>query len=433
LSAAIDARVTQGLHFEGENKVVFTDPWFRYFNDYYHLPEPHLFHFSDVLQRAVSQSEVMEGIKLTQTAAGRAEASKILEGSGPIVALQPLSSDTRKDLPLQSTVAAVSSYCGLHNKEVLLLGAPSERDQLEIWSKAFTEQSVAVRMGTSTLEGALSLIDQSEMLITTDTAVKHLACATATPILEIALGSADWRKTGLYCEGRLIAAPTTSCYPCPHSEACSRSRRDCALEWDSKVLAQVIQHFSEGQWQKLESIANQENQRLQLLRTHQSVAGYWVAQSLAATQEELVLQYVEKSSWKMRLDHGQEISGKTGDESQKIRTEFLGHPFQRGKDLDWDTKALQEMVYQEEQGAGHLASRLRQLGARYRGLKRLGESLALEKFAEYQHLRLSEEEDPNLGFVGLRRAQNQIQSLKERTEIRTQLLRSINCQNMEKT
>lgn len=79
------------------------------------------------------------------------------------------------------------------------------------------------------------------MLVTLDTAIKHLATWTGTPIVEIALGSSNPNETGAYQEGALILKPQVPCAPCRHSSSCSQSSFVCQEDLSVNSVFAAIQ------------------------------------------------------------------------------------------------------------------------------------------------------------------------------------------------
>ena len=58
----------------------------------------------------------------------------------------------------------------------------------------------------------------------------HLAAQQGVPVLEIAIGSADYFKTGPYSECFRVIQSQVSCYPCQHSQSCFQPTHFCAHE-----------------------------------------------------------------------------------------------------------------------------------------------------------------------------------------------------------
>ncbi|MCK6597440.1 MAG: glycosyltransferase family 9 protein [Bdellovibrionaceae bacterium] len=71
------------------------------------------------------------------------------------------------------------------------------------------------------------LLEESNLLVTLDTSIKHLAVYSRTPTLEISVGSSHPKKTSGYQEGNFILSSNSECRPCSHHSACQFERNLC--------------------------------------------------------------------------------------------------------------------------------------------------------------------------------------------------------------
>lgn len=89
---------------------------------------------------------------------------------------------------------------------------------------------------------AYELLKQARLLVTLDTAIKHLASWTATPTLELSIGSSHPFKTAAFQAGNYIISAEMNCRPCQHSLVCPHHRNLCQ---DSIVEKKIVTFVSE--------------------------------------------------------------------------------------------------------------------------------------------------------------------------------------------
>jgi hypothetical protein len=99
----IDAKKRLGLCFDTSGRAAFGSSWFRYLNNQVDLEASEVFHFTDVFRFALelgSDADSWVNTKcLSESEAGRAEAAQALLSFSdlPILAVQPLTSDSKKE------------------------------------------------------------------------------------------------------------------------------------------------------------------------------------------------------------------------------------------------------------------------------------------------------------------------------------------------
>ncbi len=86
---------------------------------------------------------------------------------------------------------------------------------------------------------AYELLKQARLLVTLDTAVKHLAAWTATPTLELSIGSSHPFKTAAFQAGNYIISAEMNCRPCQHSLDCLFHRNLC----QDAIIEKKIENF----------------------------------------------------------------------------------------------------------------------------------------------------------------------------------------------
>lgn len=107
--------------------------------------------------------------------------------------------------------------------DLKMICAPFERKSLEPFSRAANVDLLAVG-----LKEAYSLINNADYFITLDTSTKHLANDARCKVIELCLGSADFRKQPIYRAGSIILSPIDDCYPCSPKSFCHKAQRSCA-------------------------------------------------------------------------------------------------------------------------------------------------------------------------------------------------------------
>jgi hypothetical protein len=85
----------------------------------------------------------------------------------------------------------------------------------------------------------VSLLEETDLLVTGDTSIKHLASAGTTRVIELIVGSADAYRTGSWKSGDFIVSSREACAPCGHSEACHRTSHACATSISVEALANL--------------------------------------------------------------------------------------------------------------------------------------------------------------------------------------------------
>jgi ADP-heptose:LPS heptosyltransferase len=217
-----------GLVSEGENFLGVETEWQKYFNCYGGAGGKTLFHMNEMLA-------AISGLELCSP---RQTVHKV--ETNPLIVFQPLTSDHKKNWSLRSWKSLMHATEALYPKSrVRILGAPFERQILE---SIFTKDKIEIL----NLSAAAELLSKANMLVTGDTAIKHLAALKSTPILEISLGSADAHKNGAYLSGVFTLSAKLSCMPCAHSMACHQPSQLCAESLMVDDICEAMQMVLSG-------------------------------------------------------------------------------------------------------------------------------------------------------------------------------------------
>ena len=103
------------------------------------------------------------------------------------------------------------------------------------------------RLNPCSLSQDFEKISAADFFVTLDTSTKHLANGTKTQVIELCLGSASFRKQGIYKSGALILAPRTECFPCEHKQNCTKVVRECAQDIEVEDVLAALSYFKTGQ------------------------------------------------------------------------------------------------------------------------------------------------------------------------------------------
>lgn len=253
LCGLIHAGDKHGLVFDGTGAVSFGDPWFRFLNSQVDIDSGHAINHADIFLGAAAgwssaPNRTFFDSLLTETDRGREECKTLLRGAladGPRIAIQLSTSDPQKewgDARFQELLHRLSAR---HQRlSVFVLGAPTEVKRIRMFCEDMQATDGAHEIATIpaivSLEGAVSLLEECEILVTGDTSIKHLGAATSIPVVELSLGSADVFRTGSWKAGDVIVSSKEPCAPCGHSEHCHRPSHLCAEGVPPELIAELV-------------------------------------------------------------------------------------------------------------------------------------------------------------------------------------------------
>lgn len=208
-----------GVHFNNDRNVETKADWDLLFNAV--LPELKYspIHFIDCFHKMSGTKLEKEGVKINTNPTYNEEAfnnisslRKSLSQDGSvskIIGIQLCTSDTSKDIPLNTLHELITLFMDQKVFIPLLLIAPNdhERKIAEEFNKYHKNEVIVVEADLTALASVLLNID---LLITPDTAIKHLADLTDTPVIEVSLGHAPFLKQGTYSKDGLILTDVIS-------------------------------------------------------------------------------------------------------------------------------------------------------------------------------------------------------------------------------
>lgn len=206
-----------GVHYNNNRNIVTQNEWELMFNDVLPVVKYAPLHFVDCYHKMTGATLVKEGPKLNTNASYNETAFNNInavrrehgEVNSKIIGIQLKTADLAKDIPentLHDLVKLIKK-----NAEMIpfLLIAPNddERRAAVEFNKTHNDELVVVEADLQAIASVLMNID---LLVTPDTAIKHIADLTDTPVLEISLGHAPFLKQGSYSKDALILTDVIS-------------------------------------------------------------------------------------------------------------------------------------------------------------------------------------------------------------------------------
>lgn len=308
-----------GLSFDRRGHAHFHSPWFRYLNDHT-SPGEDVFHHTDIFANACSLDLTQDQHFFSETSKGQREWES-LKIEKPFVAIQALTSDIKKNWGLEAWQKTIDSVITRMDRDIVLLGAPFERAQLEKLKSNLNLNRV--HLGVVSLEGALSVLNHADLLITGDTSITHLASGARCKVLELSLGSSDLHRTGIYRSGNLILQPRLKCAPCPHSGACSQPTHACAQQLDPEIVSEIAQYFLTDAWNEMSTKAQKVSAKTQIFKSRILSTGFWVAEELSQTEPlKIIDSILDRSTLKLAFNNSSEQIVTFGSEGVRLKNEI---------------------------------------------------------------------------------------------------------------
>lgn len=442
ICALIPAESRVGLTINAAGQPQFSSPWFKYLNDVVGAGAELIFHYSDIFCRGLSLGYQQRDYVFIETPQGKLEAENFFRSagfkSGPKIVIQSQTSDVKKNWGhrnWQEMIRHILLF--VPEAQIILLGAPSEVPCLQDIKSGLETSAHSIDIAILSLEGAFSLLQVCDLLVTGDTSIKHLASASRASILEISLGSSDIRKTGVYKENSLIIKSHERCAPCEHSKPCHREKSFCALSLKPEAIALAAIKFLQKDWTALKTLAEEYSDQMEFYRTAKLALGCWHADNLLTDQfHEKVSSYLDRSAWQFFLEneHVQPL-GAYGMEGLKLRTQV--ETFFQQEESENLRNAIDRMENEILQNEKRLEKILVEVGRRMRSVgvfssvdfldENLKEEIrAVESKLGLGHL-LTEKMniDRSTGLYRARQLQGSLNDVVDHQKIKLKLLRSL--------
>jgi ADP-heptose:LPS heptosyltransferase len=279
LAQMITAKAKKGLVADGTRFLPFENQWLRHFNERFSSRDGSPFHYVELLAHSFHLTSLAPPAKTHD---------------GKRVLIQPLTSDVKKNWGLTAWSAVMH---GLRHArpdlDIRVLGAPFEKEAL---LKFFDADDLEI----ADLAKVSELLKTTSLVLSGDTSIKHLAAATGTPVLELALGSAAPEKTGAYMSNAVILHAAIDCAPCTHSSPCRRLSHLCGESLPARlVLLSVLKMLDH----KTDDIADlfTESPKIKVYRSHLLASSGWILQDQKLSPEEFIADLFEKNVWGLAL------------------------------------------------------------------------------------------------------------------------------------
>ena len=205
-----------GTCFNSSGVIQFNNFWSMYLNEYLTHESTSPIHLStlyhQMCQRKISTSgnKIKVNFELTSESLANFELFKSnLINKNPntkLVALQAKSAKQSKELSSSNLIHIAELISRSHEFALIILSSPDEHEielTREIEQKC--QHSQTLRLVCS-LEEASHILMNVDVLITPDTAMKHLADLVDCPSIEISLGESDFTKYSSTLDGSLIVS-----------------------------------------------------------------------------------------------------------------------------------------------------------------------------------------------------------------------------------
>ncbi|MCE3009258.1 MAG: glycosyltransferase family 9 protein [Proteobacteria bacterium] len=201
---------TYGLGGDSENI------WSSVLNETTHPVRSQLFQINDLIAFSTGLGQVIS--------------KNVRPFQGKKILIQPLTSDVKKNWGL-ANYSQLFEQLSSKGYQVKVIGADFERAELESWFKI-----EALLIGD--LEKAVEWIKDSDLVISGDTAMIHLASLFRVQSVGLYLGSGDFLQTAPRLVGPVLLTGAVDCYPCKHSAPCTKIKHFCG---EALSLTQVLE------------------------------------------------------------------------------------------------------------------------------------------------------------------------------------------------
>ena len=223
------APVKIGARFENGKSVAANNSWSQFLNENFSQNMNSPFQVIDILTRALDLPSVDE----------KEDGGKTNLGSeSPLrIAMQVLTSDKKKNWLMVNYLQLARRLQQVIPKlEISILGAPDEESLLRQYFSA--EKYLQIKI--LNWRELVPELEKTQLLITGDTSVQHLAAQLKTPVLSLFLGGANPQKTAPRVGGALIMQSTAPCQPCAPTGNCSQPSQICAENLSVDQVFKVV-------------------------------------------------------------------------------------------------------------------------------------------------------------------------------------------------
>lgn len=303
LTAQIPSEIKLGLSLSSQGSASFGSPWFRYLNERANIASEDIFHYVDIFMNAAGFFNQPRDWTLFSPSISQSEIAGVADHRKKVIVIQLTTSDPKKNWPIEKWTSLIERLqYGHENRQIILLGAPFEREMLN--TVKCSTQSENVDLAIVSMSGALALLKEADLLITGDTSIKHLANSSdQCAVVELSLGSSDWRRTGAYKPGAYIVHSTVECSPCSHSKDCHQPSFLCGDSLSVEMIESVASHALGDKTKELVS-----HPGCRVARVDEMGRSLWWASTVLEGQES-ICRVLDRISWQLCLNElaGDEI------------------------------------------------------------------------------------------------------------------------------
>jgi len=366
-----------GLALDPRGNPHFHSPWFQYLDEHTPLNVKDIFHYTDIFFYGCGLKGSERQWWMKETTTGQLEVDELSLPAGENIVLQVFTSDDKKTWPAESWLRMLTQLRLFRSKaNLVLLGAPNEAERLRGLASQARERGLRVTEAILSMQGAFSLLKRAQLLISGDTSIKHLANAADIPVLELSLGSSDFRRTGAYRANALIVQAKVRCAPCPHSSPCSQDTHECAAVLSPEIVSTSAHHMLSGDWFALRKLAQEFFREARFLRTRMVESGFWFAADLLGSKPEVLLDtLVERCTWKFLLSREYlNPLAQFGSEGVRLCRELESLlPSEALTHVNGHLNFLESETAQRSEKLAHMWQTARQAPAPDRGITQIGD------------------------------------------------------------
>lgn len=216
----------RGLCLNTQGKISFKSEALDFMNAVWSVDKEPLLHYVEILS-LVSQYEV------------NFRASPVKSSSKGVLSFQISTSDNRKHFDFAKWTD-IFKFLQKHlvGMRFQIVVAPFEE---EMWRQRCQQNSLVVDIIPCTLHESIDVVRESDVFVTHDTSLLHLASHTSTPVVQLSLGASHIYKTSTLKHGSLVVTARKSCFPCDHQGGCHLPRFECHDDISGKDLLAAIE------------------------------------------------------------------------------------------------------------------------------------------------------------------------------------------------
>ena len=163
----------------------------------------------------------------------------------------PAGREARRSLPAEVLAPLVDVvFAARGGPEIVLAGSAAERPfarKLTRLLRPIVAGNVTDTCGTTSLSDLVEIVEGSDLVLTPDTGIMHLAAHLGVAVKAFFLSSAWCFETGPYGEGHTIFQVTRTCAPCVESAQCPFDTT-CLVPFSETAVRRLLLDKAPGPW-----------------------------------------------------------------------------------------------------------------------------------------------------------------------------------------